>query len=76
VDIGNKYVISGASASPQVLADKSRAQIASSLHDPSSSVAQAVNGTANYITAAICKVTNNQPVTACIPFVTALASQI
>ena len=76
VDIGNKYVISGASASPQVLADKSWAQIASSLHDPSSPVAQAVNGTANYITAAICKVTNNQPVTACTPIVTALASQI
>ena len=49
-DIGNKYVISGASASPQVLAGKSWAQIASSLHDASSSVAQAVDGTANYIT--------------------------
>ena len=75
-DIGNKYVISGASASPQVLAGKSWAQIASSLHDASSPVAQAVDGTANYITAAICKLTNNQPTTACTPTVTALASKM
>ena len=75
-DIGNKYVITGASASPQVLAGKSWAQIASSLHDPSSPVAQAVDGTANYITAAICKLTNDQPVTACTPTVRALRSRM
>ena len=71
-DVGNKYVISGASASPQVLAGKSWAEIASSLHNASSPVAQAVNGTANYITAAICKLTGNQPITTCTPTVTAL----
>jgi Domain of unknown function (DUF929) len=76
IDIGNKYVISGTSASPQVLADKSWAQIASWLHDASSPVAQAVDGTANYITAAICKLTGNQPATACTPTVTALASKM
>ena len=76
VDIGNKYVISGASASPQVLAGKSWAQIAASLQDASSPVAQAVGGTASYITAAICKLTNNQPATACTPAVTALASKM
>jgi hypothetical protein len=75
-DIGNKYVISGASASPQVLAGKSWAQIASSLHDGSGPVAQAVDGTANYVTAAICKLTNDQPITACTPTVTALASKM
>ena len=75
-DIGNKYVISGASASPQVLAGKSWAQIALSLHDASGPVAQAVDGTANYITAAICKLTNGQPITACTPTVTALASKM
>ena len=37
-----------------MLAGKEWAQIASSLHDPSSPAAQAVNGTANYITAASC----------------------
>jgi hypothetical protein len=75
-DIGNKYVISGASASPQVLAGKNWAQIASSLHDPSNPVAQAVDGTANYITAAICKLTNNRPATVCTPTVRALASRM
>ena len=75
-DIGNKYVISGASASPQVLAGKSWAQIALSLHDASGPVAQAVDGTANYVTAAICKLTNGQPITACTTAVTALASKM
>ncbi|HTU37801.1 MAG TPA: DUF929 family protein [Acidimicrobiales bacterium] len=61
IDIGNKYVVSGASFSPQVLAGLSRAQIASQLDDPSSPVAQAVDGAANDITAAIVSVTGNQP---------------
>jgi len=61
LDIGNRYVIAGASYSPQVLQGLSRAQIASLLNDPSSSVAQAIDGTANDITAAICIVTGNTP---------------
>ena len=75
-DIGSRYVISGASVSPQVLAGRSWAQIASSLHDASSPVAQAVDGTANYITATICTLTNNQPTSACTPTVAALASRM
>jgi hypothetical protein len=75
-DIGNKYTIVGASASPQVLAGKSWAQIAASLKDPSSPVAQAVDGTANYMTAAICKLTNNQPASACTPAVMSLQSKM
>jgi thiol-disulfide isomerase/thioredoxin len=61
LDIGNRYVISGASYSPQVLQGLSRAQIASQLNDPSSVVAQAIDGTANNITAAISAVTGNAP---------------
>ena len=61
LDIANKYVITGASYSPQVLQGLSRAQIAAELGDPSSPVAQAIDGTANYITAAISSVTGNQP---------------
>jgi Domain of unknown function (DUF929) len=65
VDIANKYVITGASFSPQLLAGLSRAQIASQLGDASSAVAQAVDGAANAITAAICTATGNQPASVC-----------
>ena len=61
LDIGNRYVINGASYSPQVLQGLSREQIAAQLNDASSPVAQAIDGTANNITAAITSVTGNQP---------------
>ena len=76
IDFGNKYMISGASYNPQVLAGKTWAQISDALHDPSSQIAQAVNGTANYITAAICKLTGNQPATACTSVVQSLQAKI
>jgi hypothetical protein len=76
VYLGGKYLINGASASPQVLSGKSWASIASSLKDPSNAVAKAVDGTANYITAAICKTTNNQPSNVCTPGITALQSKM
>jgi hypothetical protein len=61
LDIGNRYVVTGASFSPQVLAGLSRTQIAADLGDPSSAVAQAVDGTANELTAAIVNVTGAKP---------------
>ena len=76
VDIGNKYLINGASASPQVLQGLSWATIASDLTNTSSPVAQAVNGAASYMTAAICKVTGGQPASACTPTITALQSKM
>jgi hypothetical protein len=76
VDFGNKYTIVGASANPGVLSGKTWQAIASALHDPSSPVAQAVDGTANYMTAALCKLTNNQPASVCTPAVTALQSKM
>jgi len=76
VDFGNKYLISGASYSPQVLAGLSWATIASDLSNPNSAVAKAVDGTANYITAAICQLTGNQPASACTATVKSLESQI
>ncbi len=76
IDFGNKYVISGVSYDPGVLHGLSWATIATDLSNPSSPVAQAVDGTANYITAAICKMTGNQPASACTTTVQALESQI
>ena len=54
VDLGNQFATIGASASPSVLERLSLGQIGSSLSDPTSPVAQAVDGTANYLIAAMC----------------------
>jgi hypothetical protein len=75
IDYGNKYLSIGASYLPSVLAGLNWDQIATDLSNPSSSVAKAVDGTANYITAAICKMTGNQPASACTPTVKSLESQ-
>jgi hypothetical protein len=76
IDFGNKYVISGTSYDPGVLHGLSWATIANDLSNPNSAVAKAVDGTANYITAAICKMTGNQPASACTTTVQSLESQI
>lgn len=65
IDFGNKYVLKSPSYDPGTLAGLSWAQVASQLKDPSSKVAQAVDGTANLLTAAICKMTNGQPGSVC-----------
>jgi len=65
IDIGGKYKISGASYDPSVLQGKTQAQIAAALSDPKSPIAKSVDGTANVITAALCRVTGNQPANVC-----------
>ena len=72
IDFGNKYIISGASYNAQLLQGLSWSQVATDLSNPSSSVAQAADGAANYITAAICTMTNNLPATACTATVKSL----
>jgi hypothetical protein len=76
IDFGNKYVTVGTPYDPGVLDGLSWATIATDLSNPSSPVAKAVDGTANYITAAICKMTNNTPASACTTTVQSLESQI
>jgi hypothetical protein len=76
VYIGGKYLINGASVTPSVLQGKTWSQIASSLKDPDNAVAKAIDGSANFITAAICKTTNNQPSNVCTASVTALQSKM
>jgi Domain of unknown function (DUF929) len=76
IDFGNKYMISGASYDPGVLAGLSWSTVATDLHNPNSAVAKAVLGTANYITAAICKMTGNQPASACTSTVQSIESQL
>ena len=65
IDIGGKYMISGASFSPQALHGKTHAQIAAALADPTSPIAQGVDGTANLVTAAICQTTSQRPAAVC-----------
>jgi thiol-disulfide isomerase/thioredoxin len=76
IDIGNKYMIK-IIYDPQVLQGKTWSQIAAALHDPSSPIARGVDGAANYMTAAICKVTNNKPAGVCTsPAITSLAGKL
>ena len=76
IDFGNKYVSIGASYNPGVLAGLSWSTIAADLSNPNSAVAKAVDGTANYITAAICQLTGNQPASACTATVKSLESSL
>jgi hypothetical protein len=65
IDIGNKFVSAGSYYSPTVLDGLSWQAIATQIKDPNSDVAKGILGTANYLTAAICSVTNNQPTSVC-----------
>ena len=76
LDFGNKYVSLGVSYSNDALDGLNWNQIAAALHDPNSTAGKAINGTANWYTAAICKMTGNQPASACTPAVQALESQL
>jgi thiol-disulfide isomerase/thioredoxin len=76
IDIGNRFV-SGATYDPGVLAHMNWSQIAAALHDPSSPVAKGAVGSANLFTAAICKMTGDQPASVCTTApVTTVASKI
>jgi Domain of unknown function (DUF929) len=65
IDFDGKYVQSGASYDPKLLAGKTQAQVAAALADPTSGIAKAVDGTANALTAAICAATDQQPANVC-----------
>jgi Domain of unknown function (DUF929) len=65
IDFGGKYVVSGVTYDPALLQGKTAEQIAASLSSPNNTIAQGADGAANTLTAAICKMTNNQPSTVC-----------
>jgi len=77
VDFGNKYMQSGdlGMLQPTNLSGDWET-IAADLSKPTTSNAKAVDSAANFMTAAICKLTNNQPATACTSTVQALESQL
>ena len=63
--IDNKFIVSGSSYNPATLANLTRSQIAQGLSDPTSPVTDAIVATANYLSAAICVATKNQPGNVC-----------
>jgi hypothetical protein len=65
VDIGGKYVISGASYDPALLKGMTQQQVATAMSDPTSPVAKAIIGTSNVISAALCQLTSGAPATVC-----------
>jgi hypothetical protein len=65
IDLAGRYVSSGASFSPDLLAGRTQAQVADALADPSSPIAQAVDGAANSYTAALCELTGGKPAAVC-----------
>jgi hypothetical protein len=76
IDIGNRYMAAVMFA-PAAMAGKTWSQIASAIQDPSSPIAKDVVGAANYFTAAICRVTGNQPASVCsAPFIKNLQGRI
>jgi thiol-disulfide isomerase/thioredoxin len=77
LDIGGKYVLGGANFSPSLLAGQDWSTIAAQLSNPQSRQAQAIVGSANILTAAICKLTNGQPGDVCqAPGTVAAAQQL
>jgi Domain of unknown function (DUF929) len=65
VDFGNRYAFSGAMYLPDVLSGMTWTAVADALAQPTSPQAKAILGSANLITAAVCKLTADQPASAC-----------
>ena len=66
ITYANQFLVAGASYTPATLQGLSRSAIAAGLSDPSSPVTAAIIASANYQTAALCKLTKNQPGTVCL----------
>lgn len=78
IDLGNKYVEIGnlSPLVPSMLAGKTWAQVAAAMNNPSSALGKAMIGNANYLTAATCVLTNNQPASACTPAIQKLEANL
>ncbi|GCF07918.1 DUF929 family protein [Dictyobacter arantiisoli] len=65
ISVGNQYVSAGAYFPHDILIGNTHDYIVSQLQDPTTDISRAVLGSANYLTAQICKITNNQPGSVC-----------
>ncbi len=74
---GNQYVTTSGLFIPTMLQGLTWQQIAAQLNNPNSDVSKAIVGAANYQTAAICTLTNNQPGSVCDqPVIQQLAAKL
>jgi len=71
-DFGNRYALTGSSFDPGVLEHETWSQIAAELRNPHGIRGRSILGAVNYLTAAICQLTHDQPATACTPAVRSL----
>lgn len=65
IDFANQYAMSGATYLPDLLGGASWQAIASDVQDQNSAQAKAIVGSANLMTAAICKATSDKPASVC-----------
>ena len=65
IDFANQYLTAGSTFDLSVLQGKTGEEIASALSHPTSDIAKGVDGSANVITAAICRLTLNRPASVC-----------
>ena len=77
INFGGTSIQAGASYNSAVILNKTQAEIATALADPTTDIAKGVNGAANVLTAQICKSTNQQPTAVCTaPGVVAAAAKL
>ncbi|MDH2900770.1 MAG: DUF929 family protein [archaeon] len=65
IDLANQYSIVGAQYQPSTLSGLNWTQIASQLNNPNSVVAKAIDGAANTLISAICKIDGGSPNSVC-----------
>lgn len=65
ISVGNQYVSAGSYYPPTVIMGQSYSAISSAINDPTTDISRDILGSANYLTAEICTLTNNQPANVC-----------
>jgi hypothetical protein len=65
LDVGNRWTLNGSSFAPTVLAGMTQDQVAAVLTSPTSPLTQALIGSANEISAAICNADGQAPASVC-----------
>jgi hypothetical protein len=66
IDFGNQVAMTGSSYDSALLEGRSVDEIAAAISDPATDISQSVIGSANALTAEICRLTYNQPASVCV----------
>jgi hypothetical protein len=77
VDLGGRYLLSGASLDASVFSAQTAADVAAALTTNGSAISEAVLGAANGMTAALCQLTSGQPGAVCsAPAIVSITSKL